>query len=397
MEQIHLLAKKSPRGLALDADGNAYISGALRKVYGGWDQEVVTVKYSGASGEELWRMPYEDAYFKLMTTGYPNNAVAVDSSGAVYTTFSTYYDGYGDYTTIKYSTASSEAAETVIWEETVPLSLTASEEWSDDPTVLGIQSDLAGATGKLLHSASLYNSSDQLIAQSDLYTFYVTDNDLLLTMETDKDSYYTGETVNVSGGVYNGGDTSEPISLTVTANGDTVYEDTFTVDPGETHAYGFSFEAVETFILQASAGGVAVYDEIDVQPHGLTLEISAPDTVGLDPFDTVLTVDNQSANDYVVDISFAGSTWEDQEIFTGSALVLVSSISITGDTEITAVLSGPLTLTETKTIVMGESATLEVNPKFRISPGQLIFPLPRKTPVRWMFSSMPSSLLEIKP
>ncbi|MBN2241039.1 MAG: PKD domain-containing protein, partial [Dehalococcoidales bacterium] len=193
-------------------------------------------------------------------------------------------------------------------------------------------------------------------------------------MGTDKDVYYTGETVYISGEIYNGSATADSVTLSVTADGAEVFNDTYLLESGETQGYSFSVEAVDTFILQASAGSATVYDQIEIVPHGLILEIIAPDTAGLGPFDAVLTVENQSNNDYIIDVSFAGSTWENLQLLAGGSQALVSSVSITEDATIMAIISGPLNLTETKTIVMGESATLEVNPAESYAPGTMQVP-----------------------
>ena len=126
--------------------------------------------------------------------------------------------------------------------------------------------------------------------------------------------------------------------------------------------------------MQANAGSATVYDQIEVIPHGLTLEIIAPDAVGLKLFEAVLMIENQGDIDYVLDVSFAGSTWENLQLFGGGSQALVSSVSITEDATIMAIISGPLSLTDTKTLVMGESAILEVNPITSYPPGTVQVP-----------------------
>ena len=85
------------RSVAVDAAGNAYVTGYS---YSGTSSDYATVKYDGATGQQLWVARYNG----------PSNsydvayALAVDAAGNAYVTGVSYGGtSYYDYTTVKYS------------------------------------------------------------------------------------------------------------------------------------------------------------------------------------------------------------------------------------------------------------------------------------------------------
>ena len=86
-----------PRALAVDAQGNVYVTGYSYGVGSGYDY--ATIKYS-PSGELLWAKRYSGPGHG----GDVANALAVDAQGNVYVTgYSTGLSSWEDYATIKYS------------------------------------------------------------------------------------------------------------------------------------------------------------------------------------------------------------------------------------------------------------------------------------------------------
>ena len=114
--------------LAIDASGSVYVTGSSVDPAGFPDY--VTIKYS-SNGQEQWLARYNgpDAFFDEAT------AIAVDSSGNVYVTGSSYdSDSTSDYATIKYDSAGQEQ-----WVARYD----APGQSSDDPSAMAV--DSAGA------------------------------------------------------------------------------------------------------------------------------------------------------------------------------------------------------------------------------------------------------------
>jgi parallel beta-helix repeat protein len=87
--------------MAVDASGNLYVTGSS---YGsGGDSDYVTVKYD-ASGNELWVARYNGPG----NTSDGTVAVKVDTLGNVYVTGASLSDTYADYATIKYDASGNE-------------------------------------------------------------------------------------------------------------------------------------------------------------------------------------------------------------------------------------------------------------------------------------------------
>lgn len=82
--------------LAIDEDGNVYITGSIISTSDDWDW--LTIKYS-TSGEKVWETQYGSAEYE----DYPYDLV-LDALGNIYVTgFEEYTATYEDYATVKYS------------------------------------------------------------------------------------------------------------------------------------------------------------------------------------------------------------------------------------------------------------------------------------------------------
>ena len=84
-----------PIDLVLDAAGNVYVTGS--SVGAGSGSDYATLKYDGASGQQLWAARYNGAGRSEDQAG----ALVLDATGNVYVTGSSY--GRSDYVTLKYS------------------------------------------------------------------------------------------------------------------------------------------------------------------------------------------------------------------------------------------------------------------------------------------------------
>ncbi len=92
------------KALAVDADGNVYVTGFSATVPGGYPSDYATIKYD-ASGVEQWVARHEGTSFQLDATKF----LAVDGDGNVYLTGSIAGPGGSpDYLTIKYNASGVE-------------------------------------------------------------------------------------------------------------------------------------------------------------------------------------------------------------------------------------------------------------------------------------------------
>jgi parallel beta-helix repeat protein len=114
----------------------------------------------------------------------------------------------------------------VIWDRVLSVSVADVAELTTAVGALNV-------TGKLFLAATLRSSIGRVLAYS-LFPFFVTDQDVALTMTTDQRLYTPGDLVTITGTVENLG-SAGAFSFQLQANGSTFYADTVSLDVGATH------------------------------------------------------------------------------------------------------------------------------------------------------------------
>ncbi len=373
-------------GLALDDDGNPYITGTSYDA--DYNADFITIKYSAADGSEVWSIGYGDE-----TSPYDfATGIVVGDDNTIYIVGVSNYTRDLHSTTIRYVQG---GGGTIVleWEETIdPVNVPAGG--SDDiDTPVSIMGDLQGVTGKLYHVAELYNTDGHLIAASDIGTFYIVATGLALTLETDKEFYRPGETVLVTGQLLNMASAPDSGTLTVSMDGAPIYTVPFSLQPGE--SLGFSASAAAgnaDFLLEGTAGVAAVSDIIEVRPYNVSIEIMAPDVVGLDPFNVVLSIVNNSPENHdAVHVSLDGFTSWDISLPAGETVLLDAEVQIAASTALRAQLTGDVIMTAEQPVIMGQSAVLTVTPDGSYPAGTAVSHSPLITQDWWMSLPKPSS------
>ncbi len=332
-----------PAGVAVDADGNVYVTGNSPS-WEGW----ATLKYDGESGDQEWITIYSG----LDDRAEDAKGIAVSAAGAIHVTGMS----AGDYATVKYI---ERATGDAVWETDIPLSLAASET-RDISTPVNIPTELVGITGKLYLGAQLLNAGGKTVAWTQPWPFYIVPGGLSLTLNTlpVRDFYRPGETVTISGTVRNDGAASEDCTLTITKDGVAIFTEAFTLGAGESRAYSTTTSSDTTFVLQATVNDVSVADTVTVKPYNLAVSIIAPDVVGFAPFEAGVLLENSSDMSYTLHVVLSADVW-DIDLEPGESKLLQTSLSITADTALTATVSGDVPMTVQKSVAMGEKATVE--------------------------------------
>jgi len=126
----------------------------------------------------------------------------------------------------------------LVWEKDIPVDLLAGDV-KEVVTELSVQDDLNDAVGKLDLHATLYNhiNSSQVMNSSERYSFFVTDKNTSLTLETDKAVYKPKESVKIFGEVRNNAVLTDDYNLSIKKDGVEIFSDAFTLDPSESYVF----------------------------------------------------------------------------------------------------------------------------------------------------------------
>jgi parallel beta-helix repeat protein len=237
-----------------------------------------------------------------------------------------------------------------IWEKNITVS---------DVNISTIIKDL-NATGKLYLHATLYSPTGQIIAYN-ISTFYVTDSDLSLTVETDEEVYKPGGRVNISGEVMNRG-SSKTCNLAIKKDGIEIFSDSFTLNQDESHYFTTNTTSDSSFELEGTVNEVTVTDFIKVEEPSINVTMIAPDIAGREAFDFGLSIENTGNISVDLNVKINSTEWSIAVPENGMQY-LETSMSITRNVTVNVNLTGDVSLTMQKEITYGEGAEINVSPE----------------------------------
>ena len=279
--------------------------------------------------------------------------------------FGIYVYGYNQYVSYGYpgGLALKVLREYLIWEKNIPVDMSDFEIRSI-VTTINIPSEMPDVTGKLDLLATLYTSSSQIINQSSRYSFFITDKNMSLTLETDKEVYRPNENIVISGEVKNNGEIENSYTLSIKKDEEEIFSDAFTLAPGESYSFITNTNSDRSFTLEGTVDGVIVMDFIRIEYPNIDVNLFAPDVVGLADFDVGVLIENLGDRevDSTVSIGAETETW-DIVIPGKESRLIETTMSIIEDTTLNVVISGDVEQTIQKETIMGEDAKIEITPQ----------------------------------
>lgn len=249
--------------------------------------------------------------------------------------------------------SSASSSSNVIWERNIPVDITDLKEIS---TIIG----KLNMTGKLYLYATLYSSTGQVIATS-VYTFYISDQDLSLTLETDKAMYKPGETVKITGLAENTG-AARNVTLTIKADGAEIYSQNITLASNGNYTYATNIIASKSLTLEGLLDGVNVTEHVWVGIPSINASIVAPDVVGIAEFNVTISIENTGNITTNLNVAFGTNSWN-LTIPAGELKTLSVKMTISEDTVVTVNITGDIIQTLQRSIVLGEKVDVEVTPE----------------------------------
>jgi len=263
-----------------------------------------------------------------------------------------------------YSSSSTSSAGNVIWKQNVTIDVAGP---LDVPTIVGT----LNATGKLYLYATLYSSTGQIIATS-VYPFYISDKALAITLETDKNVYLPGETVNITGSIINSGEATNA-ALTVTADGAILLTQDFYLTANSTSQFNASVVANATFILEASANETLVSTRVTVGTPLIDATIIAPDTAARNQFAVTISIRDSGLIPVSLNVTMDAEIWT-VNIAAGEVVYLRTNKTITDDTVITVNINGDISQTLQKNVIFGEKVSIQISPEGAYTAGAVAIP-----------------------
>lgn len=245
-----------------------------------------------------------------------------------------------------------DACGVVLWKTTVPVSTTATFDYDEITGPLNV-------TGRLLLDGKLYASSGQLAA-ADQYPFYLYDRTTALTLESERDVYRPGQTINVSGMVTNTADLTATFVFNLYAGAQTLISQTLTLAPGAGYPYAASLTATETVSFTATAQAAATGALVVVADPVIDADLLAPDVAGRSPFSATLVVTNTGIVTAAVELTLDGQAGPSVVLDPGQVALMNVDVTIDADTIISAEIGGDVPLSLSKLVLEGEYAGLDL-------------------------------------
>ena len=253
----------------------------------------------------------------------------------------------------------------LVWEKDIPVDLLAGDV-KEVVTELSVQDDLNDAVGKLDLHATLYNhiNSSQVMNSSERYSFFVTDKNTSLTLETDKAVYKPKESVKIFGEVRNNAVLTDDYNLSIKKDGVEIFSDAFTLDPSESYVFTTDTTSKTSFTLEGTVDGVTVTDFVSVEAASINVSIITPDVVGLEDFNVGVLIENIGKIYADLNVRLNSSTTSTWNITVpeGESRLLETTRNITKNTTLKVTISGDVNKTIQKEIIFGENSKINLTP-----------------------------------
>lgn len=260
--------------------------------------------------------------------------------------------------------------ERVLWQATVPVGLDGNTSLTETAV---LPADWLGATGRMFLEGELRNALGQRLAlDRQPFTVYPADVPAL-SLAISPTIAVPRAPVTLEIGLHNGSSltlTGQVITLTLGS----AYRETvgpLDVPPGTRTTVTAVIpapRATGTFWVEATDGTRVARDRLTVAGLSLTTTVTAPDVVGREPFDLVVSLTNPGPLDLAVGVTVDSSdtrhgTRNTHSIIPASETrVLSATFAITADTTFTVTLTGDVTRTLVHTVAFGEAVAASFMP-----------------------------------
>ena len=240
-----------------------------------------------------------------------------------------------------------------MWETSQPFNLVDQYLETFTPTSLSEE-------GKYYLSGQIFSSTGQLLLFNSS-SFYVSDSDIYLKLETDKPAYLSMENVEVNATIINSGLTQQTVTLTLSANGTAFYNDQHIINAGEHESIIAITNSDKNIELDAEIDGFAVTEIIPVHSPSITASIILPTIATHQTQPVALEIINDGKVPVTLNVDMLDIdttiTLQPQE-----TTLLETEVSVLADTTVTATITGDVETTIQESMLFGEAVTASLTP-----------------------------------
>lgn len=341
--------------------------------YTGWDHFSYRLTYLNGTQIAYYQQTSWGEGIELKTSGWLPIDIDVSKYIGQTLTITINCGGTGDqlYRTWAYVDGNQTQIGT-LWKKDTAINLEQSQETTLTNTI-DIANELKNATGKFYLKSTLSTYGNQVLNESQIQTFYITNNNYSLTLDTDKQIYKPNDTVTANGTVVNNGQVVDNFNLTVTKDDIAIFAKNITLNPGESYQYSTSIKSIPPFTLKASVKNITISQYVKIQAPAVSFSIISPDVVGLNPFDAGILLENTGDVEAQITASIQNTTWA-LTLPPKESQFLKTQLTIKDDIILTAKVAGDVQKSAQKNIVMGEKSIVALNPQIQYLEGNVDVP-----------------------
>lgn len=216
--------------------------------------------------------------------------------------------------------------------------------------------------GKYRAEGTLLSPTGQWLAAKRSF-FFVAADQTLLTMETDKTVYRTGENVAITGAVRNLTGVAGDFRLTVQAGGVTLLDESLWLEPDQEHPYAVTTTATAEGRLElgAAARDANLAQAVTVALPQVEHSVSAPEVAGREPFPVAVSLRNTGILPATVTVAVDG-TLRSHTLEPGAQITDTRSLTISEDGAVAVAVRGDLIADEVLQVRQGQRFTFALEP-----------------------------------
>lgn len=283
------------------------------------------------------------------TTATHNQELIVDGNGNAHLIWDVQLGSRND---IHHTLVALPMGSETLWEHTTPIHTSSNQTVSEEAGTLD------EVPGKYYLVGNVTTALSQTAATHQV-PFYLFPEGIELTLETDESIYRPGETITVTGQLTNSSAAPTTLTLTLTANGNTLLEQPYPLAAGEGIDYSVAMTSTTDLLLEATAGAAEIAHVVRIADPEGEAALTIPSVVGSAPFSATLTITNTGAITLEVTTTLGTTAPTPLSVAPATVALVGQSVSITETTFFTAIVAGDINANLSGMLLWGEGGSVQ--------------------------------------